>query len=150
MGSDVEVYLLHGFKLPLSVAFKSKLIDPNILNSDDYQLIGEDELRNCIIDKYVVNDALKNILKDKWNIYILTSSQDDPDIDKSYFFLYDKRQELFYGSSPDYETGEVIFANSPEISELSEILLSDAEWTYNIHWVVEQKTWSLHDIFGFM
>ena len=135
---DLEIQILHGYKLKLSVAFEYKLLDPEILSSDDYQEISFEEHRDEIIEKWVISDNLIEILKDKkWNIYILTSSQEDSDPDTSYFFLFNKKQELCSGQVNDYETGPVEIW----IDENDQLppLIKKEEWNFDIHWIIESS-----------
>jgi hypothetical protein len=44
-------------------------------------------------------------------LYILTSSQEESDLERTYFFNFDKRQEIFYGR---YDTGEVEIEFDPK------------------------------------
>jgi hypothetical protein len=134
--SDINVQILHGYKLKLSVAFESKLLDPDILTDDWYQLIRYEEYRDECIEKYVISDDLTEMLKDKkWNIYILTSSQEDCDPDTSYCFIFNKEQELFNGNAPDYETGTVeLFQEQPTNDNDS----MEGQ-KYDIHWIVESS-----------
>ena len=83
----------------------------------------------------------QKILSDSsWNLYILTSTQEDFE-GNSYLFLYNKSQELHSGRIPDYETGiiEIITEPSHEIfKSLHEIFLPDSySWVYNLHWIIE-------------
>ncbi|GAG89273.1 unnamed protein product [marine sediment metagenome] len=142
MGTDINVKILHGFKIPLSVSFDLKILDQKILDEDDWQLLGEPDYRDEIIENNVTSDTLKNILSDSsWNLYILTSTQEDFDIEHSYLILYNKSQELYYGCTPDYETGTVepLDAEISEITKsLNEITLPNPHsWEYNLHWIVE-------------
>jgi len=142
MGTDIKVYLLQGFKLPLSVAFKLKLLDPEILSSDDYQYLSYNYTEKEIVDKYVISPILKEILKDKWQISILTSSQDDSDPDTSYFFILNWSQQIHSGRIPDYETGKVNkpFHGSEMIAKCKSDLMDISAtylWEYDLHWVVE-------------
>jgi hypothetical protein len=91
-----------------------KLLSPEIMNGDDYQLIYEITERDAIISRHVMSNILKYILSLKnstnsyiWNLYILTSTQTNCDPSESYLFLYDKRQELYSGRSVDYKTVEI-------------------------------------------
>ena len=144
MGRNTEVALFYGFRIPLNLAFESKLLKSDIVDSYDYQLISWNEKRDEVITKYVISPILKNILKDKqWNLYILTSSQDDCDPNTSYLFLYNKRQELT-SESPDYETGiiDATLNNGNDIVDrLTKIPLQQLQmpfsWDYHGHWVVE-------------
>ncbi len=139
---DINAQILHGFRLPLSVAFESKLLDPQIICSDDYQIINfVDESRDEVIDRNVISPILMKVLEGQWNIYILTSSQDEFNPDSSYFFLYDKRQELHCGHPPDYKTGQVgmDFQEPTEtVQILSNVFLPETySWKYNLHWIIE-------------
>lgn len=49
--SDIDVQILYGYKLKLSVVFELKLLDREILSSDDYQIISWKEYRDDIIEK---------------------------------------------------------------------------------------------------
>ena len=134
MGTDIEVYLLQGFKVPLSVAFKLKLLDHEILSSDDYQYLFEKK----IVDKYVISPILKEILKDTWLISILTSSQDEFDLDASYLFIFNWTQVIHSGRIPDYETGKVNkpFHGSEAISRCKSDLMDISDtylWNYDLH-----------------
>ena len=137
MGSDTTIELFYGFKIPLLIVFDSELLDSEILNVDDYQLISFEEYKDEIVNKYITNPILKNILKN-WNCYILTSSQDEPNIDESFLIIYNNRV-LLSDSSSDYETGTVnLFENKEIPKSIYDIKLSDDyEWIYKIHWVVE-------------
>ena len=131
MGFDLEVYLLYGYKLSLAEAFT--LIKPGILDEDDWQVMGDSNYRDEIIERYVTSPDLKAILNGEggWNIRILTSTQEECDPDNSYFFLYNKREELYSGGCPDYETGEI-----PSSNELEGALFLQ-KWKYSAHWIVE-------------
>lgn len=146
MGFDINVHLLHGFKLQLSIAFDLNLLNREIIYTDDYQMLNFNEQRDEIIERNIISPILKEILQSgTWNIYILTSSQDDSDPNTSYMFLYNKQQELAYGTPPDYETGLVEFNESLEIIEkcsesLQKIILADPHtWQYSLHWIVESS-----------
>ncbi len=138
MGFDIDTYLLYGFKIPLSVAFKSNLLDPNVVNSDDYQLMDEEEVINRNILSPIIKEILKN---DKWNVYILTSSQDDANPETSYFFLYDKK-DLLYSETTDYGTEEIENPNEDEeVTKLlnNKISTPDNSWVYKLHYVIESS-----------
>lgn len=128
MGHDIEVCLIHGYKICLA---NQNFLDTSILEGDDYQLIHEPDCRDELIETYVIHDMLKDFLQcnPEWNIYVLTSSQEDPDLENSWFFVYDKRQQLFYGRAPDYETGLV----EMQFQERTPLLGVE----YKHHWIVE-------------
>lgn len=140
--SDLNAQILHGFRLPLSVAFDADLLDPSIVLSDDYQLINEETERDGVIDRNVKSDVIKDLLNNGWNIYILTSSQDEADPDTSYFFLYNHSQEMFCGEAPDYETGEIntnkLGINYETIQTLNNLGL-DGPWEYKSYWLIESS-----------
>lgn len=151
MGMDIAVKLIYGYKIPLSVAFES-FLNSEIVNSDDYQLTCEKDCKDEIIENHIKSSALKNILTGTdvgdcgdcgdWNMYILTSSQDDCEPNTSYFYLFNKRQELYSGRAPDYESGKVDMQfQEPGIKTLlTEVPLSnDCKWEYDLHWVVESS-----------
>ena len=46
MGFDINVYLLDGYKIPLNVAFEYNLLDPAILEGDDWQCLDDPDCRN--------------------------------------------------------------------------------------------------------
>ena len=141
MGFDIHVHIFGGFKIPLSVAFASNLLSPNIMEEDDYQLIGEEPYKNEIIDKHALSSDLKDLLKENWNIYIVTSSQQTFDFENSYFILFDTHQNLINGRIPDYATGTVTnVERDHEIwYKMTNIPLAIGEWKYDIHWVVESS-----------
>ena len=147
MGFDIKVHLLIGFKLQLNIAFESKLIKPEIVDGDEYQMIGEPECRDEIIEDYIISNRLKEFLKNKqWNIYILTSSQEDSDPEKSYFYIYNYQQVIQSGAAPDYKTGELDeFCCQGEYESAvqflgEEVQLSgDYDWDYQNHWIVESS-----------
>lgn len=152
MGYDIYVCLLHGFKIPLRVAIECDLINKDILESDDYQLISDAECRDQIITQWVMSQPLREFLLEynTWNLYILTTSQGDPDIDNSYLFLYDEKIECCNGKAPDYATNTV---NIPDfIRSISDLLEEhylrkllkikmppDWSWNSDLHWVVESS-----------
>ena len=137
MGLDIDVKILHGFKIPLSVCFSLNILNDEILLSDDWQELDNPESR----DPWVLSSVFQKILKDNnWNLYILTSSQEDSDPEKSYLFLYEKSQELYSGRITDYETGVIqpVTENEEILKLLNEIPLPKLySWKYNIHWIVE-------------
>lgn len=143
MGLDIHVQLFCGYRIPLSVAFDSNLIDPEILNTDDYQLISDEEYRDEIIEKWVKSDMLKHILKDtEWNLFILTSSQTDANPEESDLYLYNLREQLFYDRAPDYTCGEVDIQydkmnGTQQVFNIS--LNGGEEWDYKMHWVLESS-----------
>lgn len=149
MGFDIHVHLFGGFKIPLSNAFDSNILSPNIMDEDGYQLITEDEYKNELINTHVLSEDLRNILLDEdnsWNIYIITSSQYDFDFEQSYFILCDSHQDLVNGRIPDYKVGSVTDVAHVcdgflgEIwNKIRQIPLKDIEWEYKMHWVVESS-----------
>lgn len=151
MGYDVNFYLLNGIKIPLDIAFEYKLIDSDILESDDYQLIDDPEYRDEIIERQVISNLLKKFLLDnkEWNLYILTSSQYDADVSKSYLFLYDKKTICCQGRAPNYATDviEPTLEWSAEnlfeehyLHQLTKISMPETfEWRCKLHWVVESS-----------
>ena len=143
MGLDIHVQLLCGYRVPLNIAFDSNLIDPDILNSDDYQLISDENYRDKLIEKWVTSDMLKHILQDKeWNLFILTSSQTDANPEESYLYLYNIIQQLFYERAPDYACGEVDirYKKMNGTDQVFNIELNGGtEWVYKMHWVLDSS-----------
>ena len=146
MGFDIHIHLFGGFKIPLSEAFDSNLLSPKIMDEDDYQLITEDEYKNELINTHVLSEDLRNILLDEqssWNIYIVTSSQEDFDYDKSYLILYNCHQDLINGKIPDYQVGSVIDIgcdrDTMDIWEKITRIRNSLKWEYKMHWVVESS-----------
>lgn len=109
MGFDTSVYIFDGYKIPLQVAFDNGLLNPDIVNGDDYQLIDDPDCRDGAIERNVLNSVLKNFLMEykNWNLYILTSSQEDCDASKSWMFLYEHKTIYAEGSPEDYSCGVV-------------------------------------------
>ena len=146
MGFDISVKLIYGYKIVMSKVFELNLISPSIMDEDDWQLISEPETKNEIIDTHVTSETLKMILESgEWNIYILTSTQEDSKPDQSYVFLYNKHENLVSSGAPDYVTGLVDTQyNANNLDEIERRLkekhpqLSN-ELNYNIHWVVESS-----------
>ena len=128
MGYDVTVQIIHGFKIPLSEAFKLDILDSDILESDDYQLIDEPDCKEEIIKNHVKSEDILKIINKGWDI---TSSQEDADPESSYMFLYDKNQIICSGKIPDYETGVV---DNNQICEHN-----FRSYEYKIHWIVESS-----------
>lgn len=151
MGIDINVYLLEGYRIPLSVAFEYNLLDRNIVESDDYQLIHVPEYRNEIIRNSVTSDVLREFLLNNqdmnWNIRIVTSSQKDCKPNKSYMYLYDTIYQCYEGTVPDYKCGTIdhcrfgAIENTPPdhyLRILLEIKMPDNfKWQPELHWVVE-------------
>lgn len=145
MGIDVTAQLIYGFKILLSKAFELNLINPGIMDEDDWQLISDEDNRDEIIETHVKSETLKIILQSgRWNILILTSTQEDSNPSESYLFIYDKKNDLVRGGQPDYVTGVVdiqYYLNSIEHHDIEKRLkekypqLEDVK--YNIHWIVE-------------
>ena len=137
MGIDIDLYLIHGFKLPLSLAFKSMLIDPEIMHNAEYQLISEDNYRDDIIKRQITSTIIKDFLlsNKKWNIYILTTSQGDCDPEKSFLFLYDKKEYLC-DEIYDYKTG-VVEPIEPSVPVVLSDFLDKYTCQYNLHWIFE-------------
>ena len=94
MGHDTEVILLQGFRIKLSEAFYKEWLDSSIMDDDDWQYLNMEEDLNEIIEKYVLNKYLKNLLGVGWSLYILASTQENIDSDKSYLFIYIDKQEI--------------------------------------------------------
>ena len=148
MGFDINVYILCGYKIPLNVAFEYNLLDPAIMDGDDWQLTDEFSCRNDIIERQVTSPILKNFLLDNqdMNLYILTSTQEDFDIPNSYLYLYDGKTVCCQGSPPDYSTGVIdrdlrtknlVF---PDHYALLEIPMPDTfKWSSDLHWIVESS-----------
>ncbi len=147
MGFEIRVQLLRGFKLTLSKAFQLGLLYPEIMENDDYQLIS-DYIENKDqenIDRCISSQKLKDIIYCKtlnpWNIYILTSSQENPDLLNSYVFLYNWRQILSTGRVPDYETYIVSnriddYDTPPEIwTKIKNLFDID----YHVHYLIESS-----------
>lgn len=151
MGFDVLFYLLNGFKISLKVAFDNQLLDPGILDSDDYQMIDDPDSRTEIITRWVQSEPLKEFLLNHhdmgWNLYILTSSQDAADIQTSYLFLYNQKTVCCSGKPPDYATDIIETSariqdldNLPEGHYLRELLqIPLSVWESDLHWIVESS-----------
>lgn len=105
--ADIEAVLIHGYKLRLSDWTKD--LDLSVLDGDDWQIFHEEEDKEELIKKYVTGKDLQDwlLVHPAWNLYFLTSTQDDPDPDNSFVYIFDKIQSLYYGQVPDYETGEI-------------------------------------------
>lgn len=134
----MHVFLLYGFKIQLGAAFKQDLLNPLIMDDDDWQLISWPDHRDDIIFDMVTSLALRTFLlqNQDWNLYILASTQEQTDPEKSFLFLYNRGEKLVSGCCPDYSTGPVdtniTLPNIPiEISNV--ISLFDP---YRIHWAV--------------
>lgn len=135
MGTDIIAHLLYGFKITLSQAFETGLLRPEIMEDDDWQLVGEKDCRHEIIDRHVGSPLLSALLENgEWNLYILASTQSDCDPAASFLFIHNRRDILYSGRIPDYECG-VIDAHHAE--RISALVLPGMEVEYAIHWVVE-------------
>jgi hypothetical protein len=151
MGFDINVYLLEGIKIPLDIAFEYKLLDPAILESDDYQIIDDPDCRNEIIERHVISESLKTFLLgyENWNLYILTSSQNDCNISKSYLFLYTQKRVCCQGRAPDYATDVIEptlewsahnLYKEHYLHALTNVSMPETfEWRCKLHWVVESS-----------
>jgi hypothetical protein len=136
MGFDICVTLIHGYRLRLSDC--RNIIDLSILEGDDWQVIHEmgGLDREEMIRRYVTNNALREwlVAYPRWNLQFLTSSQEDPDLENSYVFIFDHREQLFYGRVPDYETGPIETRFKPPGDCWPPI---DGAGQYQQHWIVE-------------
>lgn len=140
MGFDISIRLIYGFKIILSEAFDIGLLSSNILDGDDWQLISDSEYRNEMIDQHVLSNQFKSILSNgEWDLYILTSTQEEQNSDNSYLFLFNKMETLAQGT-PDYKTG-VVDIQHKDYSEPEKILKATypelMDMSYQLHWVVE-------------
>jgi len=131
MGFDVEVFILNGFKLQLSDAFEKEWIDPSIMEEDDWQYLNMGEDLDRIVDKYVEDYNLRDLLKVGWSLYILASTQEDIDFEKSFLFIYIDKDEI------DLDCGEYV------VEEISTDMekLSFPEFQ---HLDLENEDWKLH------
>jgi hypothetical protein len=134
MGTDVIAHLLYGFKITLSQAFETGLLSPDIMDSDDWQLVGEKDFRDEIIDRHVLSSELRAFLVNgQWNLYILSSTQSDCDPATSFLFIHNIQKTLYCGQVPDYTTG-VIPHHTEKISTL---VIPGMQVEYAVHWVLE-------------
>lgn len=133
MGVDISVKLLYGFKVKLSDVFNLGLLNPDILEGDAWQMLDEEGP----IDEFVTSPALKSLLK-KWNLYILSSTQNEHKPVDSYLFIYN-RIETLCDEIVDYTTRQVDtnvdFAK--EDLQAFKIILNNAILEYGIHVVIE-------------
>lgn len=138
MGFDAHFALIHGYKIRLA---GQNILDLSILEGDDYQLIHEPEYRDELIERYVLDVELKKFLGEhkNWNVYVLTSSQSYPDLENSYFYLYDYRQILFTGRIPDYTSGTTgrVWEPKNEIEGIPFKTFGLSYHPYQQHWIVE-------------
>ena len=144
MGTDVSVKLIYGFKIMLSKAFELNLISPNIMDEDDWQLISEVEYKNEIVETHVKSEVLKVILESGWDVYILTSTQEESNPEKSYMFIYNKKTDLVSSGLPDYVTGIVDVNYDGVFSDVEKTLKDkhpqlNSDLKYDIHWIVESS-----------
>ena len=133
MGTDIIVHLIHGYKITLAQAFELGLLRSEIMDGDDWQLVGDAEERDEIIDRHVISPQLRALLESsEWNLYILTSTQSDCDPLSSFLYVYNRRDVLYSGRIPDYESGIIDAWHSD-----GHLNIPGADVKYAVHWVVE-------------
>jgi hypothetical protein len=140
MGTDIHVQLLYGYKITLLQAFDAGLLRPEIMEDDDWQLIGDVECRDEIITRHVLSPQLRELLENgEWNLHILASTQIDCDPATSFLFIHNKRDVLYSGRVPDYECGVVNSAQTINgaHSSVLDIHIPGLNVEYAVHWVVE-------------
>ena len=148
MGIDIYVHLLYGFRCTLKEAFENKILNEEIIEGDDYQLINDKDFTEELVEKHLISQDLKKILlkKDKefnenWNIYILTSSQYDADLENSYMYLYHDKEVLYNDRVPDYHIDTIEGIDRSEESWTLEWTLMETipqiKWDYNLHHIIE-------------
>jgi len=134
MGTDIIAYLLYGFKITLSQAFETELLRPEIMEDGDWQLVGEKDLRDEIVNRHVLSPQLRALLENgEWNIHILSSTQSDYDPAASFLFIHNRQEILYSGRIPDYTSGVI----TQQTERITALVLSGIQVEYAIHWVVE-------------
>ena len=114
MGLDIKVMLIHGHILCLREC--AELLDLSILDGDDWKNFhdtsGAD--RELLIKQYIKDIPLRCWLLDHldWNLCFTTTTQEDPDLDNSFVYIFDALEPLFYGRVPVFQTGVVDIAFS--------------------------------------
>lgn len=137
MGTDIIVHLLYGHKMTLSAAFENGLIYPGIMDEDDWQLVDDAEYREEIIGRHVTSPQLSEMLQGgEWNIRIVASTQEVCKPEDSFLFIYNRREILYSGRVPDYETG-VVPSPTATADDVAVVNLIPAVGVYAAHWVVE-------------
>lgn len=133
MGTDIIVHLFYGYKMSLSEAFDGGLIAPGIMDGDDWQLVDDADYREEIIGRHVTSPQLcRLLLSGEWNIHIVASTQEVCKPGASFLFIYNRREVLYSGRVPDYETGVVPAATANTIEGLI-----PGVGDYAVHWAVE-------------
>ena len=134
---EISVQLLYGFKVSMADAFKHNLLKSDILDGDDWQLCDDKE----VVKQNVISPLFLELLEnDTWNIYIQTSTQNEPDIEKSYLFIYNRKEDLCYGIS-DYKIGQVDMdiQYPADVHNYLNKLIDEYSWNYQIHWIIERS-----------
>jgi hypothetical protein len=135
MGHDTNVFVLYGYKFKLSQVFESDWLDSSIMEDDDWQLVNMGEDNNSFFKKYVTNSILMEYLNNGWELYILSSLQEDCKSDESYMFLYSYMQEL--SCDNEFETGEINMC-PVDLGSVNKLGVDSSE--FKLHWVI-QNSW---------
>lgn len=151
MGYDITFILLSGYKISVKKAIDIGILKSNVLEDpDDYQEINfatvdSNYTEKCYLEYksliliYVKSDKIKElIINGDWKIYILTSSQEDSDLENSYMYLHNECKEIYSGIIPDYKSGNIEMGKiikEENQNKIKEILGDDVK--YETHWLLE-------------
>lgn len=139
---EIIARILHGFRIPLDLAFEGNLLSPDILNGDDWQLIDfeQDAEAGEIIQTYVKNNILKDMLlreDDQWYCFILTSLQEDCNPAKSFLFIYNYEDTLPTGDYVTIEISDTI-CTSEALRGLKNVPTPQGfRWEYRTHYIMQ-------------
>jgi hypothetical protein len=70
MGFDINVHLIYGYKLPLSIVIDYGILSPDIFEDDNDQLISDPDYRDKIIEQCVSNRIVESCWKIKTGTFI--------------------------------------------------------------------------------
>jgi len=132
---DINVELLYGFKVSLEDVFKYKLLKPDIIEDDDWQLCDDMD----VVKRNVISSLFLELLENQvWQIHIQTATQGKSDLKTSFLFIYNKKQTLC-DKICDYKVGEIdTNCEYPfEVHDYLKKLIDDYQWNYKIHWIVD-------------
>lgn len=134
------------------MVFDAKILDPEILEEDNYWLIEDEESRDATIEQLVLSPVLREHLLKKsqqWNIHIRTSHslEHRRDVAISWMYLYDCKQTVFDGrpAVDPPKSGEIdphLWQNTQMATELLESCLAKIPlpenhcWKYGQYWIV--------------
>lgn len=112
-----------------------KAFESGLITDFEVDINDNNEYRNEVISKPLRDFLVRN---PDWNIYILSSTQNEQIPEKSYLFLYNRKEDLVTGGIPDYKTGEIdtnININLDLTESLSYVITMFEP--YHIHWIVD-------------